>query len=268
VAFANIRTNTSITPGRCDLAPDAVREALWRLSTFDCETGLSLEGVGAVDRGDLPPEPSAWAEAVSGCRAGVVLGGDNLATRTAVLGLAELHGGLGSVGLVTLDAHLDMRHTQDGPNNGNVVRGLLESGLSGRNVLQVGLAPFANSRVYWQDAVAAGSTLVTVERARRQGLGEAIRLGLDALAQRVRAVHVDFDVDVLDRSLAPACPGARPGGILFWEAREAVLAAGRSPLVASIDFVEIDPEKDEGGRTALAAAHLAVAFAASVQCRE
>ena len=48
-------------------------------------------------------------------------------TRPAVLALRALDG----VGLITLDAHFDMRDTSEGLSNGNPVRALIEDGLPG-----------------------------------------------------------------------------------------------------------------------------------------
>ena len=60
---------------------------------------------------------------------------------------------LDEVGLITLDAHLDMRDLADGLGNGNPVRALIDDGLPGANIAQVGLAPFANSRAMQADAL-------------------------------------------------------------------------------------------------------------------
>lgn len=63
-------------------------------------------------------------------------------------------------------------------------------------------------------------------------------------------VHVDFDVDVCDRSVAPACPASLPGGIAAHELRSAARAAGAHPAVESIDLVEVDASADSpDGRT-------------------
>lgn len=267
LALGNSRTNASITPGSCDRAPDAVRAAMARLSTFDCETGLSLEPVAVEDLGELDDDASRWVRALTECAAGLVLGGDNLATRAAVHALAEVAGGLEWVGLLTLDAHLDVRSTDAGLHNGNVVRALVEDGLPGRNIAQLGLAPFANSRDYWDYAQGVGSTLVALDELRQAGAGEAVRRELSRLAGQGCLVHVDFDMDVLDRAFAPACPGSRPGGLGPHELRQAVRAAAAEPAVRSADIVEIDPDKDEGGRTALAGAQVLATFACGLQAR-
>ena len=83
----------------------------------------------------------------------LLVGGNNAITRPAVLGLG---GDLEEVGLITLDAHFDMRDTAAGLSNGNPVRALLEDGLPGANIAQVGLASFANSAAMHRDAIDAG----------------------------------------------------------------------------------------------------------------
>src|SRR5580765_7565036 len=43
----------SVAPGRCDLAPAAIRRALRRFSTFDLTAGLELD-LAVHDAGDVP----------------------------------------------------------------------------------------------------------------------------------------------------------------------------------------------------------------------
>ena len=138
----------SVTPGRCDLAPEAVRRALKRFSTYDVERSSELF-FAIRDLGDVPvrgvtpaegfaPIRDAAAAAVAEHRLTLLLGGNNAITRPAAhaLGLP-----LAKIGLITLDAHFDLRDTASGPMNGNPVRFLLEDGLPGANICQIGLAP-------------------------------------------------------------------------------------------------------------------------------
>jgi formiminoglutamase len=91
----------SITPGRCDLAPRAIREALHRFSTYDIETDRDLRALPARDFGDLDladstpeqaftPLSAAVADALQNADALVLLGGDNSITRAGVHGLGSL----------------------------------------------------------------------------------------------------------------------------------------------------------------------------------
>ena len=100
-------------------------------------------------------------------------------TRPGVHAVSE---GLGlpleKIGLITLDAHFDMRDTSQGLGNGNPVRALREDGLPGRNIAQIGLAPFANSAEMHRDAVDGGHLIVTIGDVRREGIAKAISAAL------------------------------------------------------------------------------------------
>jgi formiminoglutamase len=265
----------SLSGGRFDLAPGAVREALDRFSTYDAETGMDIGGVAVRDEGDLALAGSSPEEALTplaGAVGGsldaidavVVLGGDNSVTRPAVRGLGP---DLARVGLLTLDAHFDLRDTDGGLSNGNPVRALLEDGLPGQNVIQVGIQPFANSPSYAAVAREAGIRAVTADEVRRRGIETVMRETLDGLAKTVDTVYVDFDLDVLDRAFAPACPGSRPGGLTPMELRAAARACGAHPKVRAVDLVEVDPTQDVADVTVLAAASCLLAFAGGMAAR-
>ena len=262
----------SITPGRCDLAPGAIRGALDRYSTFDPDAGGDVRSLAVSDLGDLDvaasrPEEALTplSEAVRSALAGVdvlaVLGGDNSITRPGCLGAADRLEGLG---LLTLDAHHDLRDLDAGLSNGNPVRALLADGLPGANIVQIGIAPFANSRGYAEVARGADITVLTVEVVRTKGVGAAISEALMYLTERVDRVYVDLDIDVLDRAFAPGAPGSRPGGLFPEELFKAARICGQHPLVRAIDLVEVDPTKDMDEVTVLAAARCLLSFASGM----
>lgn len=262
----------SLSGGRFDLAPGAVRRALHRLSTYDVETGYDVLQVAVRDQGELdlagarpeealPALADAVARSADEADALVILGGDNSITRPGVRGLAA---DLSEVGLLTLDAHLDLRDTSGGLSNGNPVRALLEDGLPGENVFQVGIQAFANSRAYARDATAAGITVITAATARAQGVEGVVAGALEHLAERVDRIYVDVDLDVLDRAFAPACPGSRPGGLAPWELQAAARRCGGHPKVRAMDVVEADPERDVADITVLVAGSVLLAFAAGL----
>jgi formiminoglutamase len=264
----------SITPGRCDLAPPAIRAALDRYSTFDFELACDVRGVAARDLGDwdvsgLRPEGAfrpvadAVQTALRRLDALALLGGDNSITRPGCHGLDPE---LSSCALLTLDAHLDLRDL-GALTNGNPVRALLTDGIPGSNIAQVGIQSFANSPAYAEVARQAGVTVVTVEQVRARGIAEVIAQQLEILAGRAEAIYVDFDLDVLDRGSAPAAPGSRPGGLLPWEVRAAARICGAHPKVRVMDLVEIDPEQDVAGVTSLTAAACLLSFAAGLLAR-
>ena len=249
----------SVTPGRCDLAPEAVRRALRRFSTYDLCAGLELD-LAIRDTGDVPvqgvtpadgfePIRLAVADAARDHDLVILLGGNNAVTRPAAHGLGLP---LERIGLITLDAHHDMRDTEFGPMNGNPVRCLMEDGLPGANICQIGLAPFANTRKMTQDARAAGIGIWHIEQLRGEGIDAAIDAALGRLGH-VEAIMVDFDIDVIDRAQCPGAPGARPGGLPAGDFFRAARLLGRIPKVRLVDLTEFDPSLDLSDITALTA---------------
>ena len=247
----------SLTPGRCDLGPKAFRAVLPRFSTYDVETGAELS-TRVHDAGDVPLKAVSPADAFEPVRdavAGqgtrgltVLIGGNNAITRPGVHGL-----GLDRVGLLTLDAHFDLRDTDQGLTNGNPVQALLEDGLDGRRISQVGLAPFANTKRAHDKATAAGISVRTARECRERGLAAVVDEELERLSSLCELIYVDFDIDVIDRSQWPASPGARPGGVSAQDFFDATRVIGGHPKVKAVDLTEYDPSLEIGDLGSLTA---------------
>ena len=255
-------TEGSLTAGRCDLAPSAVREALRRMSTYDLETGADLSRIRVFDAGDLDLGSLSPADAYEPIREAVaaqtgerdltiVLGGNNAITRPAFRGLDST---LQSAGLLTLDAHFDLRDTDLGFNNGNPIQALLDDGLPGSHISQIGLAPFANTRKAHEKAKRAGIAVHTLADCRATGVVAIIARELDRLSALCQRVYVDFDIDVIDRAQMPAAPGARAGGITATEFFAAARTIGAHANVHCVDLTEFDVNLDSGALGALTAA--------------
>lgn len=250
----------SVTPGRCDLAPGTIRQALRRFSSYDVETRREL-ALRIADKGDLSLQGMMPAEgfapirdALSRCSSEygltLLLGGNNAVTRPAAHGLGMP---LEKVGLITLDAHFDLRDTDEGPRNGNPIRCLLEDGLPGRNICQIGLSAFANTAKMHETADAEGIGVYTIGEVKRRGIGSVLDEALARLGHS-EAIMVDFDIDVIDRSQCPGAPGARPGGMSVDMFFAAARLLARQPKVRLVDLTEFDPALDVSDITALTAA--------------
>lgn len=250
----------SVTPGRCDLAPGLLRATLRRIGRYDVETGKELSSEIA-DHGDVPIAGLSIEEAtpaiVAACKASVerhdltlLVGGNNAVTRPGAHALGMQ---LDKIGLITLDAHFDMRDTARGLGNGNPVRALLEDGLPGRNVAQIGLASFANSQEMHCDALEGGHLVATMGQIRRDGIERAIDAALDHVSH-CEAIMVDCDIDVIDRGQLPGAPGARPGGMAAHDFFLAVRMLAANRKVRMIDLTEWDPPLDPTDLSALTAA--------------
>lgn len=243
---------TSLSPTGAHATPSAVRAALRRYTPALLSDGrpgvVDLGGARVADGGDVE-EPdgvageqrttAAVASALERARMLVAIGGDNSVTVPAALG--AWGDDLAAAGLVTIDAHLDLR---DGVSNGSPVRRLVEAGLDPARVVQIGIADFVNSAAYARRAADLGITVVHRDELQRRSPGEVMREALAIAGSAGGPVHLDIDVDACDRSVAPACPASVPGGLSAWELRALVREAARSESLRSADLVEVDATAD------------------------
>jgi formiminoglutamase len=254
-------SKASITPVQSWSTPPAFREALQRFPTWDAERFVDVATLHVRDLGDVQGDRDdadaraahdrIQAAAADGARMAehvVVVGGDNSLTRPVLTGL--MRAVPAAWGLLTLDAHHDCRPPVDGSRNGTPVRELIEAGLPGERVAQIGIHPLGNAREHAEWARAQGIHIVPLHSVRRDGMDAVIATAMSLLVARgVERVYVDFDIDVIDRAFAPACPASLPGGMhpedLF---RAAHLLGGDSHVVAA-DFCEVDATADVNGMT-------------------
>jgi formiminoglutamase len=180
----------------------------------------------------------------------VAVGGDNSATYPTMAG--AFGDDLGRAGLVTLDAHHDLR---EGRSNGTPVRNLIDAGLDPERVVQVGIADWANSRSYADEAAARGVTILTRADVADRGVAGCLAEAFSIAGAAGGPIYVDLDLDVCDRAVAPGCPASLPGGLTAAEIMAAAFAAGHDPRVRAIDITEVDASNDAPvGRTVRLAA--------------
>jgi formiminoglutamase len=261
-------SRTSISPSGAHETPDAVRAALRRFSSSHSSGVDLVQAVHVTDHGDLPVSDASVAdadqrvhEALQGlgidAELVVLLGGDNAITRPCMRALLSLS----TSGLLTLDAHHDVRGFHAGATNGTPVRGLIEDGLT--HVTQIGIGTLSNSAAYRGWCEDHGITVIGVDQCRGR-VDELVRDQLDLLPG---ALYVDLDVDVVDSAFVPGCPGARPGGLAPHELLAAAFEAGRHPRVRAIDITEVDATRDPDGRTVDLAAMCLLSAAAGLASR-
>jgi formiminoglutamase len=238
---------SSISPTQAHLTPQAVRTALARYSTFSTSSSVDLRGNSFVDLGDIAsPDGVEGLKRVNNALSRVLLnnqllialGGDNSITYSAA---SSLWRDLSNIGLITFDAHHDLR---DGYSNGSPVWQLIQAGLPGENIVQIGIADFANSAEYSKRARENGITVISRADIRNGKIGDAVAKALEIAGAGGREIYVDLDVDVCDRSVVPACPASMPGGISADEIRQAAFLVGADSRVRAIDITEIDASLD------------------------
>ena len=241
--------------------PHAIRQALAGVKTHHfgghgvgtvCDAG---DAFVAVDSGDELPETVRDLQRHLRVVAGyahdsgafpVFLGGDNSLTYANCLPLL----GEGTLGVVNLDAHLDVRERREDATSGTPYRQLFAAGLDAYAC--VGARHFETSSEYAEYVENRGGVVVTSDEVGRDVDGAAER-ALDAMRD-VDRVYLSLDVDVLDATAAPGVSAPTPGGITTRECFRLLHLLAHEERLAGFEVVECAPPLDREGRTVDAAA--------------
>jgi arginase len=239
-----------------------------------------------VDLEDAPPknakhyrEIQRWTGSISAhaydlARSGeipIFLGGDHTLSMGSVNGVARhWHERGRELFVLWLDAHADY-NTPTTTLSGNM-HGMSAAFLCGEPGLDRLLGPLPRSPIRSDQLHLFGTRSIDkVEREllrnRRITVADMRQIdefGVGVLTtgviERVKAgdgvLHVSFDLDFLDPSLAPGVGTTVPGGATYREAHLIMEMLHDSGLVRSVDIVELNPFLDERGRSARIAVEL------------
>jgi formiminoglutamase len=241
-------------------APREIRRWLYRLTAWDPTAGADLGNAGILDLGDLSvsadlEESQELLGEVVGAvlRAGavpIVLGGGHETAYGHFLGYVRAGR---PVGIINLDAHLDVRPLVEGRgHSGSPFRQALEHPaglLKPEHYVCLGAQPFAVSAehvryvedpggsVGWRDEVAGGLT-------------ERLGWECERLREAGCGVYFSLDADVVTMADVPGVSAPNPAGLPGTEVLTGVRQAGADPGVSSFDLVEINPPQDRDGQSA------------------
>ena len=246
--------------------PRAIREASTLFSfghagAYDHEDDVTyLEGVRMVDMGDADivhtDTETSHANIEAGVRAAlaagalpVVMGGDHSVNIPCIRAFA----GRGPIHIVQIDAHLDFVDERHGVRHGHGnpmrraaeqahVRGLSQFGI--RNVS-------STAKEGYEAARAMGSDILSVRQIRR--------LGVEAVLARVPKgvdLYLTIDIDGFDPSIAPGTGTPSHGGFFYYDVLELLAGLAKRGRVVGIDLVEVAPDYDRTGTTAILAAQI------------
>lgn len=188
----------------------------------------------------------------------IVLGGDHAIAMGSVSGVARKR-----TGLLWIDAHADVNTPATSPSgnlHGMPLSHLLGVGderllgvwgggavLAPEDVAFIGLRSVdGGERAFLQER---GIKTFTMKDIDRKGIARIAEEALAHLAH-TEALHLSFDADALDPSVAPGVGTPVPGGLSYREAHllmELLADAGR---ITSLDLVEVNPILDLQNRTA------------------
>lgn len=268
--FGVLASETSISATGANTTPAEIRVALGRYSTYSWSQNKDLQDLSFADFGDseTPDSPDGESQTMhlakkvsESSKLSIALGGDNSITYAVMRGVFGEE--LADAGLITFDAHHDLR---DGVSNGSPVRRLIEAGLPGSSVVQIGINDFSNSPQYAARAKEYGVHVIPRIALRNRTADSVMDEALSKLGNK--KLHVDIDMDVCDRAFVPACPAAAPGGISADELRQFAFLVGKALAVVSVDITEIDALADSAdGRTVRLGATAVLEIASGYQSR-
>ncbi|WP_460712045.1 arginase [Lysobacter terrae] len=269
------------------MGPEALRIA-------GLHQALAARGIDVVDRGNLDgprnpwqpptegyrhlPEVTAWNHAVMdavlaelrGGRMPVLLGGDHCLGLGSITAVAQYCRETGKkLRVLWLDAHADF-NTSDVTPSGNV-HGMPVAclcGLGPRELTHLGgSAPAIDPEVIRQIGIRSvdegekrlvkehGLDVYDMRYIDEVGMKRAMEEALDGLDENTH-LHVSFDVDFLDPSIAPGVGTTVPGGPSYREAQLVMEMIADSGRLASLDIMELNPVIDTRNLTAEVAVDL------------
>lgn len=179
----------------------------------------------------------------------VMLGGDHSVTIPAI----EAFDGHGPLHVVQIDAHLDFVDERHGVRNGHgspMRRAAEKSYVTG--LTQLGIRNVSSTaRDGYEAARAMGSDILSVRQVRK--------LGIEATLERIPAgvdYYLTIDIDGFDPSIAAGTGTPSHGGFLYYEGLELIAGLAKRGRIVGLDLVEVAPDYDHTGSTAILAAQL------------
>lgn len=251
--------------------PRAVREASTLFSfghagAYDHEDDATYLGpeVSIVDLGDADiihtDTEGSHANIETGVRAiidagalPVVIGGDhsvNIPCIRAFAGRSPIH-------ILQIDAHLDFVDVRHGVRHGhgNPMRRAAEqphvTGITALGIRNVS----STARDGYEAARAMGDDILSVRQVRALGVA-----GVLARIPAGAALYVTIDIDGFCPSIAPGTGTPSHGGFLYYEVLEILQGVAKAHAIVGIDLVEVAPDYDPTGSTAILAAQVLLNF--------
>ena len=255
VLFGAPLSRSSISASAASEYPEAFRKMWKGFAAYNLDERIDLTTVSVRDAGDVAMHTTnikeshrrieESVEGLADSKLTCMIGGDHSTTACAVRGVKKAFSGE-RIGILQLDTHLDVRDPKElGPANGTPIRQLIDGEtVRGEDVVNIGLHGYFNTKELVEYADQNGIRMVTMREARKAGLTETIRTAVQSL-EHVDRIYATIDMDVLDISVAPGVPASTPGGMKSEELFEALLEIGKTEKVRHIDFVCLDPQKDD-----------------------
>lgn len=247
--------STSTYRSGAKFAPRAIREASLNIERYSIRSGLDLGDVKIHDLGDLHISGNV-GETLTRLEEVVrdllrkektlaLIGGEHTLTLGATRGI-----GGGDLGLVCLDAHLDLRDQCLGLSISHAthMRRVYEQ-VQPDVIVQIGTRAF--SKEEWEYAESAGIQSFTAMEIQEKGV-QKITETIGKALEGVKRTYFTVDMDVVDPAFAPAVQNPEPEGLSTKIFLDLILGLCDDRVVG-FDVVEVTPFCDSGTTSILAA---------------
>ena len=194
----------------------------------------------------------------------ITLGGDHSIGYPIIKGLKEAYNDK-KIGLINIDAHLDVREIIDGKiNSGTPFRRVLDNKLvDGENFVEIGIRDFANAKKYREFVESKKATIFTIEDIRNLGLEQIIRETIEKISNNTDVTYISVDMDSLDQIYAPGVSAPTPDGLAPNQITKIIHNVITETETIGMDIVELNPLYDTADTTAINAANFLVQFVAT-----
>lgn len=255
------RTSTYKAGSR--FGPGAIRDVSANLELYSIRSEVDLEKIPIHDMGDvdtledldetLKRVTSVWSDLSETGKIPIMTGGEHTITKAAVDALPS------DIGLVSFDAHLDLRDEFLGQklSHATFMRRVAER-IGPDHIMEVGIRAFSKPELDYCKKSAV--ELITPQDLRKSSVektAERIRRFLSKFTHG----YVTIDIDVLDPAYAPGVGNPEPDGISTDELLTLVEGAMTRNIIG-LDAVEVSPEQDSGQTAAACAKVIFEAIAA------